>query len=422
MVVVLAMASLQPFGPACRGRLREAFLRQHDAIGGVRPRCRGALSEGVELFEGILPHCREHRKPQLAVLGVDLLNEAPVHERRHAFEYVHVQIAMRIADRFRTLDRTGTGEHREPAKEPPFGLAEQLVAPVDRLAEGLLPDGKVAPAAGQDVEAALEAGSNLHGGQDAGARRRQLDCERQAIDAGTNLRDCCRVLRRQRERLLHGCGPLDKQRDRRVDGQRLDRRQRGQVGNGKRRHVKALLAEHVQYRPTRDEDRQRRAGLQHRDQERRRWKKLFEVVQHEQRTFVDPAPYVFAKRGVDRSAVDAVEPKSLRDHGADVVDVGNRAEAHEMHSAGKRRDSFRRDVQGEPGLAAAARAGHGHETRIRSAEQPPQICDLLGPADQRRPWHGEGRRRACACRLGPLMVLGAVPRVLGSRARDIGRI
>ena len=153
--------------------------------------------------------------------------------------------------------------------------------------------------------------------------------------------------------------------------------------------MKALLAEHVQHGPTRDQNGQCRAGLQHRDQERRRWKQLLEVVEHEQRAVVDPAPYVFAKRGVDRSAVDAVEPKCLCDHRADVVDIGNRAEADEMNSARKRRDGIGCDVKREPGFAASARAGHGNETRIRSAEQAPQVRDLRVPTDQRRPWNGE---------------------------------
>ena len=93
-----------------------------------------------------------------------------------------------------------------------------------------------------------------------------------------------------------------------------------------------------------------------------------------------------------------------------------------MDSARKRRGDIGGDVQREPGLAASARAGHGHQTRILPADQTPQVRDLRLPTDQRRPWDGKRRRLACRGRLRPLIVGGSAPRLLGPRARQIARI
>src|SRR4051812_45251629 len=83
------------------------------------------------------------------------------------------------------VEPAAAGEDGEPREEPLLALVEQLVAPLDRRAERLLTSVGVAGAT-EEVEAPLEPAEDLRRGEDVGARRRELDGEREIVERGAD--------------------------------------------------------------------------------------------------------------------------------------------------------------------------------------------------------------------------------------------
>ncbi len=154
------------------------------------------LAARVELLQRVLAHGLEHREAQLVRRRVDLLDQALVDERRHPVEDRQAGVLAGIAHRLGGLEGAGAGEHREAAEQALLGVAQQLVAPVDRLAQRLLPHRQVGAAAGEQGQPPFEAAEHLRRREDADPRRRQLDGERQPVEAGADLRDRGRRCRR----------------------------------------------------------------------------------------------------------------------------------------------------------------------------------------------------------------------------------
>src|SRR5512142_2859889 len=96
-------------------------------------------------------------------------------------------------------DRLG-GFHEEAAREDADALedelflpGEEVVAPVDRGAERLLPYDVLLAVAGQQAEAVLEPVEDLPGREGAAAGRGELDRERDAVEPPADLADNGRV-------------------------------------------------------------------------------------------------------------------------------------------------------------------------------------------------------------------------------------
>src|SRR5438874_5109989 len=102
-------------------------------------RCLLGLRGFVELLERELPQRLEHEEPRLA----DRLEEALVDERRD-----RVEIGAR--DGGGGVEREAAAEDREPTECDSLRIREQVVAPLDRVPQGLLPLRRVARAAGQE--------------------------------------------------------------------------------------------------------------------------------------------------------------------------------------------------------------------------------------------------------------------------------
>ena len=117
----------------------------------------------------------EHREPPLP-----FPDEALVDERGQG-----VQVA--LAHGLGRLERPAPGEDREPRQSLLLVLLEQVVAPGDRRPQRLLPFGCVPGPAGEEREPLLQPSEQGIGRQDLDARRRQLDRERQAVEAAADL-------------------------------------------------------------------------------------------------------------------------------------------------------------------------------------------------------------------------------------------
>lgn len=84
------------------------------------------------------------------------------------------------ADTFRSLQGEAPLEHRDGGEEVAVGGVEELVAPVDRTFEGLVP--AVRGDRGENREAALQFGHQLLWLEDPGSRRSQFDCEGEPVE------------------------------------------------------------------------------------------------------------------------------------------------------------------------------------------------------------------------------------------------
>ena len=127
------------------------------------------------------------------------LDHALVHERLDAVDDVDAEIVLRVGHGLGRLERAPADEDRDPAEQPLLRFVEQVVAPGDRAPQRLLAFGQIARAAGQDLQPALESSQHRRGRQRLDARRRQLEGQRQPVEAVADLGNGPRILAGQRK-------------------------------------------------------------------------------------------------------------------------------------------------------------------------------------------------------------------------------
>ena len=130
-------------------------------VGRVGALGRRGLAVLEQPLPAVLAERLEHDEARLAVLGRPLHEQAVVHERGDAVQDVDAQVLAGIADGLRGLERAASGEHRQAAKELLLGRRQQVVAPLDRLAQRLLAFRQVARPAGQQLERPFDARQQL---------------------------------------------------------------------------------------------------------------------------------------------------------------------------------------------------------------------------------------------------------------------
>ena len=158
---------LEALEPARAGRRRSAAAAPRSA-NASEPARRGARSSSArwprpssisvgELADGV-----EHLEPRLGRV-LDRPDQALVREREQAVDDVLAELRRRAADGLGGLELDVAGEDRQPVQQQPARLVEDVVAPGDRAAEGLLALWQVARAGGEQVELVLEAGEDRVG-------------------------------------------------------------------------------------------------------------------------------------------------------------------------------------------------------------------------------------------------------------------
>ena len=154
----------------------------------------GGLAAGRELFRGVLADRVQEPEPRLAAGHLLGLDEALVEQGHHPVDDVAADLRRRPADRLRRLEVEAAGEHRQAVEQPLGVLVEDVVAPGDRGAQGLLARRQVARAGGQQVELVLEPAEDRLGRQELDPRGGQLDRQRHAVEPGADGRHGGRVL------------------------------------------------------------------------------------------------------------------------------------------------------------------------------------------------------------------------------------
>ena len=107
------------------------------------------LAARLELLYGILADRLQHPEARLTVRAVLLTEQALGGQRRHPVQDVQPDSAVRVTDRLGCLQRAAADEDPEASVQCLLLGAEQVVAPGDRVAEGLLARRQVACTAGQ---------------------------------------------------------------------------------------------------------------------------------------------------------------------------------------------------------------------------------------------------------------------------------
>ena len=190
------VVALRPFG------LRREVGRSRDCevVLGVSAPQLAVLAGGSESLRGELADRLQHPVARLAVL-LATSNQALVQQ---GLQPVRVGIAHAL----RGLVVAASCEDRERTKEPLLLWLQQVVRPLDRRPQRLLPRIGV-PARLQQVEALRQPLDELLRREDDGSGSGELERERQVVEPPAELGDGLRLLRRRVERPCAGEEQLD---------------------------------------------------------------------------------------------------------------------------------------------------------------------------------------------------------------------
>ena len=150
------------------------------------------LVRGGEALARVLPDGLEHAvahtvRTAARTVGDD--EQRPVGEALEEIQHRERADGLGARDDLGRVEREATGEHRQPREQASLGIRQQLVAPVHRRAERLLARDRRARTTGQEPEAIIEPVEDLLRAQHAGARGRELDRERDAVEPVADRRD-----------------------------------------------------------------------------------------------------------------------------------------------------------------------------------------------------------------------------------------
>jgi hypothetical protein len=343
-------------------------------VGGVGAADGVRFAAGGEALGGVLPHRLQHQEAVGAVRPVRplvLAHQALVDEGGEAVEGVEGDGLTGGGDGADGLQGAAPGEDGEAGEEALLLRLEQGVAPVQGVAQGLLAHGEVAGAAGEEGEAlpggVAQAGEQGLGRQQLDPGGGQLEGQGQPVQEAADLGDGDAVLRREGEVRARGPGALDEEAHRGAAADRGRVRLAGRLGEGQGRDGVLELGAEAQRGAAGDQDAQRRGGRQQVGDEGGGVEHLLEVVEHEQHPAPAAAPVRAAGlaplgehvgEGAGRIAGDGLAEVHGDGRGY-VGGVGHRAEGDEPDAPREGGAQVGGHLQGEAGLARAARPGEG---------------------------------------------------------------
>jgi hypothetical protein len=249
------------------------------------------------------------------------------------------------------------------------------------------------PSASQQLEAIVEAGGELLDAECRGARRRQLDRQRDAVEPPADRRD-----HRCTMPILRDMRPVRT----RPNGEQLScavlQRIVLSLGilrrYGERWHRVGLLPLRSERLAAGGDDTQARAGAQHSlDHRRGGGDNMLAGVQHQQQLPIGERLRYALRRNLTRAKL---EPDRSGNRGGNERGIGERRELDQPHPVGKLRQHSTCHREREPRLADAAGASQGDETMRGKAHD---FAQLIVPADQLGNRPRQVRWRQCRCGL-----------------------
>ncbi len=211
-----------------------------------------------------------------------------------------------------------------------FRVVEQVDAPFDGCAERALTFGEIDRAGTQRVEHVLEPSEQRIRFEQSGARRGQLDGERQTVEAPADLDNRERVVLGQGEVVADGLGSIDEQLHRGQRRELFDRRLLRERRHAQRADRILPLGAEPQHRAARGQDLEPGTAGQELVELGRHADHLLEVVEHEQRRGL----FEMLDQGVD-GRTRSLDGRSHRggDAGQHQLGLSNRSERHEHRPA-----------------------------------------------------------------------------------------
>ncbi len=384
----------KPLEPADMGRqpqFRFGPFRQRDKIIRMALAHQRDLAAVFQALPRILMNRFQHDKARFAQGCFLLLHQALIHQRRQTVEHIYRQIMP--AYRFDRIQRTPTPEHRQPRKQRPFVVIQQVIAPRNRIVQRLLPQWGIPGAACKNVQAAVQPVQQRLRGQQLAARRRQFNRQRQAIQPGADLRYRWRIIRVQHKvRLRHLC-PLDEQPPRFRFRHRFDRSGMYRW-QSQRRHRIFLLSgqaqrlaagdQHLQPSRRRQQIRYQRRGLHH----------MLKIVDQQQHVSPIAGPL---QRLCQRFMWVFKHIKRGGDGFRHQFSIMHRGQINKIHPIGKMIRQFCPHPQRQPGLTRAAHPRQREQPRC--LQQASDFGSFAAASDKRGCLHRErgpersGRRR-----------------------------
>ncbi len=271
-------------------------------------------------------------------------------------------------------------EDRQQLKDGSLLLVEQLVAPLDRASEGALAGRQVTWSPAEELEAAPQPVSQLLGREQLQPRGRQLDRERQAVQACGDVRYRGGVLVGQDKARPRFAGALEEQ----ADG--LGRRGglgrdlgRGDRGKGERGDGQEVLAADPERLSARHQNLELGAPLQQVRETLGCLHDLFEVVEQEQH----PLPLEPLRQHLERLLVARPPPADRPNDGFERrVRVPSRREVDEVDAVLETFDLVGRRLEGEASLPDPARAGQRQQPHAGRVQEIPDHAQLSLPAQE----------------------------------------
>ena len=316
------------------------------------------LAGGDQPVPRVLADRFQHHKARFAV-GLGLLHQALADQRFHGLE--NTQRGFDIADCVYRFQGAASDKHGEPPEQFLLVGGEQVMAPIDRPAQRLLPCRQVARPAHEKAQPMAELREHALRRQHPHPRRGEFDRQRQAVEPVADLRHRGSVLVGDREGGLHRHRALDEQGHRFVLGQSIQRRQASEVGQRQGRNGIIRLAGQTQHFPAGDQHFQAWRSAQELAEQWRGIDHLLEVVQHQQHLF--PAQVVF-ELFLQLAAGGFAYVEGLGDRLQHQRRIAQRRQGDEKHPLLEFIHHVGGGLQGEAGLAGAADPGQGQQAHL----------------------------------------------------------
>ncbi len=300
---------------------------------------------------------------QHPVAPVREANEALVHQRLERVE-------VGITDVLGRLQRAAAREDGEPGEQPLLLLCQQVVGPLDRRSQRPLALGEIARSAGQQRQAMLEPFEDLRRGEGLDAGGRELERQREVVEATADLGDSLVGL----EVGLHGSRPGKEEADPFLVNER--------------RHRVLLLTGYMQRLPARDEEVEVRAG----------GKQLRNVgcCLHDLLEVVEEAEHLLVLDVLGQAVLRADD---LRCRGEDELGVAERGKRDPPDAVRVAIRDETGGLCGESRLARPPRPGEREQARVRRGKERGDLCELCLSSEKRRRRDGKVRPvEAVQCR------------------------
>ena len=156
----------------------------------------------------------QHFEARLVTGRFNRAHQAVVDQGGDSVQDVKRRLGAHATDLLGRIKGETADEDRQSPEQSPLLRDQEVVAPGDRVAHRPLASGQVTPSVGEGVEACLQAGQEGRRGEHFGASGRQLDSERQAVQATTDGGHGGGIVGREGEPGIDGAGTEGKKTNR----------------------------------------------------------------------------------------------------------------------------------------------------------------------------------------------------------------